>query len=161
MLTWRQTYQLNLDFMTSSIDTPDFNALRPSFDLAIAEDLGDGDHSAMSSLDPEKRGRAHLHIKETGIIAGVALAEYLFTYIDPSAKTIVFMKDGSKIKPGDIVLEVEGNALKLLQSERLVLNYMQRLSGIATKTIRTHLILGQLLNTTFQNYQRLGLLFMI
>lgn len=134
MLTWRQTYQLNLDFMTSSIDTPDFNALRPSFDLAIAEDLGDGDHSAMSSLDPEKRGRAHLHIKETGIIAGVALAEYLFTYIDPSAKTIVFMKDGSKIKPGDIVLEVEGNALKLLQSERLVLNYMQRLSGIATKT---------------------------
>jgi nicotinate-nucleotide pyrophosphorylase (carboxylating) len=86
----------------------------------------------LSCLDVQKRGKARLLIKESGIIAGVALAEHLFKYIDPSADTKVFIEDGSKIEPGDIVLEVEGNAIKLLQSERLVLNYMQRLSGIAT-----------------------------
>jgi nicotinate-nucleotide pyrophosphorylase (carboxylating) len=118
--------------MTSRNWTPDFKALQPSFDLSIAEDIGDGDHSALSCLDVQKRGKARLLIKESGIIAGVALAEHLFKYIDPSADIKVFIEDGSKIEPGDIVLEVEGNAIKLLQSERLVLNYMQRLSGIAT-----------------------------
>ena len=118
--------------MTSRNWTPDFSALQPSFDLAIAEDIGDGDHSALSCLDGQKRGKARLLIKEKGVIAGVALAEHLFKYIDPSAEISVYIKDGSTIKPGDIVLEVEGNTIKLLQSERLVLNYMQRLSGIAT-----------------------------
>ena len=118
--------------MTSRNWTPDFNALQPSFDLAIAEDIGDGDHSALSCLDGQKRGKARLLIKEKGVIAGVALAEHLFKYIDPTAEITVYIKDGSTIEPGDIVLEVEGNAIKLLQSERLVLNYMQRLSGIAT-----------------------------
>lgn len=122
--------------MTSRIGTPDFNALQASFDLAIAEDIGDGDHSAMSSLDAQERGKARLLIKETGIIAGVALAEHLFKYIDPTAEISVFIHDGSKIEPGDIILEVEGNAIKLLQSERLVLNYVQRLSGIATNTAK-------------------------
>jgi len=112
--------------------TPDFKALQPSFDLSIAEDIGDGDHSALSCLDGQKRGKARLLIKEKGIIAGVALAEHLFNYIDPTAKITALIKDGGKIEPGDVVLEVEGNAIKLLQSERLVLNYMQRLSGIAT-----------------------------
>ncbi|HCP40871.1 MAG TPA: carboxylating nicotinate-nucleotide diphosphorylase [Cryomorphaceae bacterium] len=118
--------------MTSVNWTPDFKALQPSFDLAIAEDIGDGDHSSLSCLDGQKRGRARLIIKDPGIIAGVALAEYLFKYIDTSAVLNVFIEDGSSIKPGDIIFEVEGNAVKLLQSERLVLNYMQRLSGIAT-----------------------------
>lgn len=118
--------------MTSRNWTPDFRALQPSFDLAIAEDIGDGDHSALSCLDSQKRGKARLLIKEQGIIAGVALAEHLFKHIDPSADLKIFIQDGNKIEPGDIVLEVEGNAIKLLQSERLVLNYMQRLSGIAT-----------------------------
>ena len=122
--------------MTSRNWTPDFKALQPSFDLAIAEDIGDGDHSSLSCLDVQKRGSARLLIKEPGIIAGVALAKYLFTYIDPSAVVTVFIEDGSAISPGDIVLEVEGNAVKLLQSERLVLNYMQRLSGIATSASR-------------------------
>ncbi|REK58071.1 MAG: carboxylating nicotinate-nucleotide diphosphorylase [Bacteroidetes bacterium] len=120
--------------MTSETWTPDFKALQDSFDLAITEDIGDGDHSSISCLDGQKRGRARLLIKETGIIAGVALAKYLFKYIDSTAEINVFIKDGAPIKPGDIVLEVEGNAIKLLQSERLVLNYMQRLSGIATNT---------------------------
>lgn len=122
--------------MTSRNWTPDFNALQSSFDLAIAEDIGDGDHSALSCLDGQMRGKARLLIKESGIIAGVALAEHLFKYIDPTVSIKVFIKDGGKIEPGDVVLEVEGNAIKLLQSERLVLNYMQRLSGIATSVSR-------------------------
>lgn len=132
MLTCSHTYQRVEQFMTSRNWTPDFSALQPSFDLAIAEDIGDGDHSALSCLDQEKRGKARLLIKEKGVIAGVALAQHLFKYIDPTAEITVFIEDGSTIAPGDVVLEVEGNAIKLLQSERLVLNYMQRLSGIAT-----------------------------
>ena len=103
--------------MTSKNWTPDFKALQNSFDLAITEDIGDGDHSSLSCLDGQKRGRARLLIKEQGIIAGVALANYLFKYIDPTAEIKVFIEDGTPIKPGDIVLEVEGNAIKLLQSE--------------------------------------------
>lgn len=114
--------------------TPDFTALNPTFDLAIAEDIGDGDHSALSCLDHHKTGRAKLLIKEKGIVAGVALAKHLFTYIDPTASVQIMIQDGTPVVPGDIVLTVEGNAIKLLQSERLVLNYMQRLSGVATKS---------------------------
>lgn len=134
MVTCGETYQRVVDFMNSENWTPDFNALQHSFDLAIAEDIGDGDHSSLSCLDSQKRGRARLLIKEHGIIAGVALAIHLFKYIDPTAEINVFIEDGAPIQPGDIVLEVEGNAIKLLQSERLILNYMQRLSGIATRT---------------------------
>lgn len=114
--------------------TPDFTALNASFDLAISEDIGDGDHSALSCLDPQKRGRAQLLIKEKGIVAGVALAQHVFTYIDPSAQVEVLIQDGTPVQPGDIVLKVESLAIKLLQAERLVLNYMQRLSGVATKS---------------------------
>ena len=120
--------------MPNSSWTPDFQLLSANFDAAIAEDIGDGDHSALSCLDHEQRGRAKLIIKESGILAGVALAEYLFQRIDPSSKVTVFIKDGQEVTFGDIALEVEANAIKLLQAERLVLNYMQRLSGIATKT---------------------------
>lgn len=136
MLTCSQTHQSIASFMSSKNWTPDFEALQPSFDLAISEDIGDGDHSALSCLDHNKRGKARLLIKQDGIIAGVALAKHLFTYIDPSARVNVFMQDGSPIKVGDVVLEVEANAIKLLQAERLVLNYVQRLSGIATSTSR-------------------------
>ncbi|MEC8458601.1 MAG: carboxylating nicotinate-nucleotide diphosphorylase [Bacteroidota bacterium] len=114
--------------------TPDFKALQSSFDLAIAEDLGDGDHSALSCLNKTERGKAKLLAKENGIVAGVALSRYLLSYIDPSAVVSIFIKDGSQIHKGDVVMEVEGNSIKLLQAERLVLNYIQRLSGIATNT---------------------------
>ena len=120
--------------MPNSSWTPDFQLLSANFDAAIAEDIGDGDHSALSCLDHEQRGRAKLIIKESGILAGVALAEFLFQRIDPSSKVTVFIQDGQEVTFGDIALEVEANAIKLLQAERLVLNYMQRLSGIATKT---------------------------
>ncbi|MGB2117842.1 MAG: carboxylating nicotinate-nucleotide diphosphorylase [Schleiferiaceae bacterium] len=120
--------------MSSEKWIPDFKALQPSFDLAIAEDIGDGDHSALSCLNSNAKGKVKLLAKENGIIAGVALSKYLFTTIDPTAVVNVFIQDGSRIHTGDIVLEVEGNSIKLLQAERLVLNYIQRLSGIATST---------------------------
>jgi nicotinate-nucleotide pyrophosphorylase (carboxylating) len=85
-------------------------------------------------LDHTKRGKAKLLIKQDGIIAGIALAKYLFTYIDPTATVEVLIEDGSKVYPGDIALTVEANAIKLLQAERLVLNYTQRLSGVATSS---------------------------
>lgn len=113
---------------------PDFSQLNHAFDFAIEEDLGDGDHSALSCLDLTKRGTAKLLIKQEGVIAGIALAKYLFTYIDPTAKVQVLIKDGSRVHPGDIALTVEANAVKLLQAERLVLNYTQRLSGVATSS---------------------------
>ena len=122
------------NYISSDKWTPDFSALNPSFNLAIAEDLGDGDHSALSCLNRDERGKAKLLAKEKGIIAGVSLAEYLFTYIDSSAIVTIFIEDGALINAGDIVLEVESNTIKLLQAERLVLNYIQRLSGIATNT---------------------------
>ena len=114
--------------------TPNFDQLLPQIDFAIAEDVGDGDHSALSCLDPAARGQVRLLVKEEGILAGVALAEFLFTYIDPSAQFQLLMQDGDACSPGDIAFTVEGSSIKLLQSERLVLNYMQRLSGIATRT---------------------------
>lgn len=113
---------------------PDFSELNTAFDFAIKEDIGDGDHSALSCLDLTKRGTAKLLIKQEGVIAGIALAKYLFTYIDPTAKVQVLIKDGSRVHPGDIALTVEANAVKLLQAERLVLNYTQRLSGVATSS---------------------------
>ena len=113
---------------------PDFFELNTAFDFAIKEDIGDGDHSALSCLDLTKRGKAKLIIKQDGIIAGIALAKYLFTYIDPTAKVEVLIEDGSRVYPGDIALTVEANAIKLLQAERLVLNYTQRLSGVATSS---------------------------
>ena len=113
---------------------PDFFELNNAFDFAIKEDIGDGDHSALSCLNHTKRGKAKLLIKQDGIIAGIALAKYLFTYIDPTATVEVLIQDGSKVYPGDIALTVEANAIKLLQAERLVLNYTQRLSGVATSS---------------------------
>ena len=113
---------------------PDFFELNNAFDFAIKEDIGDGDHSALSCLDHTKRGKAKLLVKQDGIIAGIALAKYLFTYIDPTATVEVLIQDGSKVYPGDIALTVEANAIKLLQAERLVLNYTQRLSGVATSS---------------------------
>ena len=113
---------------------PNFSLLDPQIEFAIAEDIGNGDQSALSCLSPTSRGRAKLLMKENGIIAGIALAKYLFEKIDPSAKFEAVTKDGQWITAGSVVFTVKGNTIKLLQSERLVLNYMQRLSGVATKT---------------------------
>lgn len=102
--------------------------------LALAEDVGDGDHTSLSTIPADAQKRARLLVKEAGILAGVEVAKAIFTEVDPAFVVDVLMHDGDTIKPGDIVLTVSGNARNILTAERLVLNCMQRMSGIATHT---------------------------
>ncbi len=101
---------------------------------ALAEDIGDGDHSSLSTIPAEARGKANLIVKSDGIIAGVEVAKAIFYKVDPELKVNVFIMDGSMVKKGDIAFSVEGRSISVLSSERLVLNFMQRMSGIATET---------------------------
>lgn len=101
---------------------------------ALLEDVGDGDHSALATIPANKRGKCRLLVKEEGVIAGIEAAKEIFKMIDPKFKFVQLIKDGQKVKVGDIAFTVEGNSQKLLTAERLVLNVMQRMSGIATKT---------------------------
>lgn len=103
---------------------------------AIAEDLGDGDHTSLSTIPSHAEGNARLIIKEPGILAGIELALEIFNQVDSNLKTEVFLTDGSTVKYGDIAFTVSGNVHSILLAERLVLNCMQRMSGIATKTNR-------------------------
>ncbi len=103
-------------------------------ELAFAEDIGDGDHTTLCSIPAEAIGQANLIIKETGVLAGVEVGVDVFHKLDPNLIVDVFIKDGSKVKPGDIVFTVEGKVQSILQAERIVLNIMQRMSGIATTT---------------------------
>ena len=104
--------------------------------LAFAEDVGYGDHTTLSTIPAEARGRQRLIIKEEGILAGVDVARRVFEYFDPELKMTVYMTDGTHVKPGDVAFEVEGSVRSLLQTERTMLNIMQRMSGIATTTAR-------------------------
>lgn len=101
---------------------------------AIAEDLGDGDHTSLSTIPVDAQGKAKLLIKEDGIIAGVELALEIFKQVDANLQIEVFINDGAPVKSGDIALTVAGSSQSILLAERLVLNCMQRMSGIATKT---------------------------
>ena len=101
---------------------------------ALAEDVGDGDHTSLATIPQGTKGKAKLLVKEEGIIAGVELALLIFKEVDPSLVVDVLINDGEKVKVKDIVLWVEGDAQNILKAERLVLNCMQRMSGIATKT---------------------------
>ena len=101
---------------------------------ALAEDMGDGDHTSLSCIPASAKGKAHLLVKENGIIAGVQLAVQIFKQVDKNLKVTLFIEDGASIKKGDIILTVEGKAQSILLAERLVLNCMQRMSGIATYT---------------------------
>jgi len=101
---------------------------------AIQEDIGDGDHSTLSCIPDNALGKAHLLIKETGILAGTEIALRVFTLIDKNLKIELFIHDGVKVNPGDIVFMVSGKTHSILKAERLVLNIMQRMSGIATTT---------------------------
>lgn len=104
--------------------------------LAFAEDVGDGDHTTLSTIPAEEQGKQHLIVKEEGILAGVEIARKVFEKFDPQLKMTVFIEDGAHVKPGDIAFEVEGSVRSLLQTERVMLNIMQRMSGIATQTAK-------------------------
>jgi nicotinate-nucleotide pyrophosphorylase (carboxylating) len=101
---------------------------------ALKEDRGDGDHTTLSTVPENQNGKMHLLVKEAGILAGVEAAEAIIALIDKSIKMKVLLKDGSKVKPKQVAFVLEGNTRNLLLAERLVLNVMQRMSGIATKT---------------------------
>jgi nicotinate-nucleotide pyrophosphorylase (carboxylating) len=103
---------------------------------AIAEDVGDGDHTSLATIPLGTQGKAKLIVKENGILAGVDLAVEIFNQFDPTLVVVVSIHDGDVVKVGDIVLTVEGSTHSILLAERLVLNCMQRMSGIATKTKR-------------------------
>ena len=101
---------------------------------AIREDVGDGDHSSLACIPFSAKGKAKLLVKDEGVIAGVEFAKMVFNYVDPNLKVETLIEDGSLVKYGDIVFYVEGSSQSILKAERLVLNAMQRMSAIATKT---------------------------
>ena len=105
-------------------------------DLAFAEDIGDGDHTTLCCIPAEAMGKSRLIIKDEGILAGIDIAQEVFRRFDPTMQVEVLIPDGSPVHPGDIAMVVTGRVRSLLQTERLMLNIMQRMSGIATMTHR-------------------------
>lgn len=103
-------------------------------DNALNEDIGDGDHTSLATVPENAKGKAQLIVKEDGILAGVELAEIIFHRLDPNLTLEILIRDGEAVKKGQIVLHVSGSSRSILSAERLVLNFMQRMSGIATKT---------------------------
>lgn len=101
---------------------------------AIREDVGPGDYSSLACIPAEATGRAKLLVKDTGILAGVAFAKQVFNYVDPNLTIEVFLQDGTPVQHGDVAFHVSGSSQSILKAERLVLNAMQRMSAIATKT---------------------------
>lgn len=105
-------------------------------DLAFAEDIGDGDHTTLSTIPADAMGRSRLIIKEEGVLAGVEEARKVLQKVDPSIKMTVYLEDGARVKPGDVAFIAEGPVRSLLIAERTMLNIMQRMSGVATMTRR-------------------------
>jgi nicotinate-nucleotide pyrophosphorylase (carboxylating) len=103
-------------------------------EIAIREDIGNGDHSSLACIPADKMGHAYCVAKESGIIAGIDLAAYIFKRIDPSLRFEPKVKDGDSIEKGDLIFDIFGSDISILTAERLVLNFMQRLSGIATQS---------------------------
>lgn len=110
----------------------------------LYEDIREGDHTSLATIPADSRNRAVLKVKDYGVIAGVELAEQIFKHIDPTSKVIVHKPDGTDVLFGEVAFEVEGNSRALLQAERLVLNAMQRMSGIATLSGRFAFEVGDL-----------------
>jgi nicotinate-nucleotide pyrophosphorylase (carboxylating) len=105
-------------------------------DLAIAEDIGDGDHSSLGAIPPNQKGRARLLVKDFGVICGIDLAAHIFNRLDSTLVFESLIEEGSVVNVGDIAFNISGNIHSILQAERLVLNFMQRMSGISTFTKR-------------------------
>lgn len=110
------------------------NELKVLIANAIREDVGTGDYSSLACIPENAQGKAKLLVKEDGIIAGVAFAKMIFEYVDPNMQIETFIEDGTPVKKGDVVFHVSGSSQSILKSERVVLNSMQRMSAIATKT---------------------------
>lgn len=108
--------------------------VRAFIQSALGEDIGEGDHTSLSTVPADAVGTAELKVKDRGVLAGVELAQAIFTEVDALLKVQVFITDGAWIEPGQVVLEVSGSSQSILRAERLVLNCMQRMSGIATYT---------------------------
>src|SRR5690554_30733 len=110
------------------------DALHQFIQLAISEDVGDGDHTSLSTIPKGEHGKAYVLIKEHGVLAGIEVAVAIFKELDPSLELTLFFEDGQEVNSGDIVIEIYGSVHSILLAERLVLNVMQRMSGIATVT---------------------------
>lgn len=118
------------------MSTPDLEAILAIVDNAFNEDIGLGDYTSLSTVPDNAQGEAKLLVKDDGILAGVELAQIIFNRFDPELHVDVLIKDGEKVKKGDIAFIVKGSSRSILSTERLVLNFMQRMSGIATTTHR-------------------------
>ena len=105
-------------------------------ELAVREDIGDGDHSSLACIPPDERGRMKLLVKQEGVLAGVEVAEMVLRRLDPDVAFDKRIEDGAHVRPGDVAFYVEGRVVSLLQAERILLNIMQRMSGVATQTAR-------------------------
>lgn len=125
-----------LQFQNNKITESTKKDILEIIDFAISEDIGEGDHTSIATIPSNAKGKAKLLVKDSGILAGVELAEMIFHRIDPTMKMTVFIQDGSQVESGQVAFEVEGSSRSILSSERLVLNFMQRMSGIATKTFQ-------------------------
>ena len=101
---------------------------------SLQEDIGDGDHSTLACIPAEAKGKATLLVKEAGVLAGLEVAKRIYELVDPSTELVCFKSDGDRIEVGEVVFEVQGSSRTILSTERLVLNCMQRMSGIATQT---------------------------
>ena len=104
------------------------NAILRIIDNALVEDIGEGDHTSIATVPPQARGKAKLLVKDTGILAGVELASLIFHRVDPALQLEILIEDGSAVVPGQIAIHVSGSSRSILSSERLVLNFMQRMS---------------------------------
>lgn len=126
----------------------DIDSLKTEIDIfikrALMEDVREGDHSSMACIPGDAQGKAKLLVKEDGILAGMQLAQYIFNKVDPKMQFNGFLQDGQEVKKGDIAFTIEGSVRNILMLERLVLNCMQRMSGIATKTRQMTFILSGL-----------------
>ena len=119
-----------------SLDPTNYFGLSVSefIEYALKEDVGDGDHTSLSTIPEGLVGKANVKVKEKGVIAGIELAELIIKTVDPMIQQSIFLKEGADVNPGDIVMTLNGNVRSLLKAERLLLNCMQRMSGIATLT---------------------------
>jgi nicotinate-nucleotide pyrophosphorylase (carboxylating) len=105
-------------------------------EMAFIEDIGDGDHTSLACINKTATGKSHIVAKEEGILAGALLGEYIFKKVDSNLTVNILINDGQPVKPGDVVMRIEGSDISMLTAERTVLNFMQRLSGVSTQTAK-------------------------